>query len=39
MNLPGTEDGNWEWRYDERALTDDLAARLRGLTAEHGRGR
>jgi 4-alpha-glucanotransferase len=32
MNLPGTEDGNWQWRYDADALTDELADRLRSLT-------
>jgi len=32
MNLPGTEDGNWSWRYARRALTDAGAARLRELT-------
>ena len=32
MNLPGTEDGNWSWRYARRALTDTGAARLRELT-------
>jgi 4-alpha-glucanotransferase len=32
MNLPGTDDGNWRWRYDAGALTEELAARLRGLT-------
>jgi 4-alpha-glucanotransferase len=32
MNLPGTEGGNWTWRYRARALTETRAARLRGLT-------
>jgi 4-alpha-glucanotransferase len=37
MNLPGTEDGNWDWRYRARDLTDATAARLRELTASTGR--
>jgi 4-alpha-glucanotransferase len=32
MNLPGSEGGNWTWRYDRRALTGELAAELRALT-------
>jgi 4-alpha-glucanotransferase len=31
MNLPGTEDGNWRWRYDPAALTSERAERLRSL--------
>ena len=34
MNLPGTEEGNWVWRYEADALSDELAARLRALTDE-----
>ena len=37
MNVPGTEEGNWEWRLTSDALTPDLAARLRGLTELYGR--
>jgi 4-alpha-glucanotransferase len=37
MNLPGTEEGNWAWRYDAAALTDANARRLRGLTEQTGR--
>jgi 4-alpha-glucanotransferase len=37
MNLPGTESGNWQWRYDAGALTPELAARLRELTADSER--
>jgi 4-alpha-glucanotransferase len=33
MNLPGSEGGNWAWRYDRGALTDGLARELRALTA------
>jgi len=32
MNLPGTEHGNWTWRYPARKLTGELSARLRALT-------
>jgi 4-alpha-glucanotransferase len=32
MNLPGTSDGNWSWRYLPRALTPELADRLRAET-------
>jgi 4-alpha-glucanotransferase len=32
MNLPGTEEGNWHWRYAAGDLTPELAARLRALT-------
>ena len=32
MNLPGTQDGNWAWRYRPEQLTGDLADRLRRLT-------
>jgi 4-alpha-glucanotransferase len=37
MNTPGTVEGNWAWRVREGALTPELAARLRALTAETGR--
>jgi 4-alpha-glucanotransferase len=37
MNLPGSEDGNWRWRFDAAALTPSLAARLRELTERAGR--
>jgi len=32
MNLPGTESGNWRWRYGADDLTPELAARLRQLS-------
>ena len=32
MNLPGTEEGNWLWRYAPDQLTDELAQRLRTVT-------
>jgi 4-alpha-glucanotransferase len=37
MNLPGSYDGNWTWRYDRRAHTAGSAARLRELTERSGR--
>jgi 4-alpha-glucanotransferase len=33
MNLPGTEHGNWQWRYAPEDLTAPLADRLRTVTA------
>jgi 4-alpha-glucanotransferase len=32
MNVPGTDSGNWHWRYAAGGLTAELAARLRDLT-------
>jgi 4-alpha-glucanotransferase len=32
MNHPGKVFGNWRWRLDRGALTDELAARLRAAT-------
>jgi 4-alpha-glucanotransferase len=37
MNLPGTDSGNWHWRYEADALTPALAARLRTLTERNRR--
>ena len=37
MNTPGTETGNWSWRLRGGELTDELAARLRGVTEVTGR--
>ena len=39
MNLPGTEEGNWRWRYAAGDLTRELAARLRSLTESSRRAR
>jgi 4-alpha-glucanotransferase len=36
-NLPGSEEGNWEWRFAPGALTDEPAARLRQLTKRTSR--
>ena len=37
MNLPGTEEGNWHWRYAADDLTPELSARLRDLTERNRR--
>jgi 4-alpha-glucanotransferase len=37
MNLPGSEGGNWAWRYDRRALTKELAESLLQLTIDTSR--
>jgi 4-alpha-glucanotransferase len=39
MNLPGTEHGNWQWRYAPDQLTSALAERLRALTESERRTR
>ena len=39
MNLPGTNHGNWQWRYGPDALTRERAERLRALTVSAGRVR
>ncbi|HYE14548.1 MAG TPA: 4-alpha-glucanotransferase, partial [Pyrinomonadaceae bacterium] len=37
MNTPASPEGNWAWRFRAGALTDELAKRLRGMTALYGR--
>jgi 4-alpha-glucanotransferase len=37
MNSPGTASGNWAWRLERGALTEEHALRLRGLTEASGR--
>ena len=37
MNLPGTEHGNWHWKFTPDALTGDNASALRELTRRSGR--
>lgn len=37
MNVPGEAAGNWTWRVSSTALTDDLASRLREMTADANR--
>jgi 4-alpha-glucanotransferase len=39
LNRPGTDDGNWRWRFEPEQLTPELAARLRGLTERARRRR
>jgi 4-alpha-glucanotransferase len=39
MNLPGTENGNWRWRYSPGDLTSERAGRLRALTESSHRAR
>ena len=39
MNHPGAGRGNWRWRADAAALTDELAARMKRLAARTGRQR
>lgn len=37
MNLPGTAEGNWRWRYRSEALSSDYSDRLRDMTEIYGR--
>ncbi len=37
MNTPGRRHGNWRWQLAPGALTEELAERLRGLTAASSR--
>ena len=37
MNIPGSQDGNWNWRMEPNALTSHIAERLRELTETFGR--
>lgn len=37
MNVPGTTDDNWLWRFEDSALTSKLAATLRGLLVLYDR--
>ncbi|MHC5743006.1 MAG: 4-alpha-glucanotransferase [Nostoc sp.] len=37
MNFPSVAEGNWEWRYQAGALTDELRDRLKVLTRLNGR--
>ena len=37
VNVPGTAQGNWRWRMDKDAFTDDVLAKLKEMTEEHGR--
>ena len=37
MNLPASNSGNWQWRYDVASLTDAIEKRLSDLTELFGR--
>jgi 4-alpha-glucanotransferase len=37
MNMPGSHDGNWQWRFTWEQVLPGLGARLRGLTRRYGR--
>jgi 4-alpha-glucanotransferase len=37
MNLPASEQGNWQWRFRAGALTNKISERLRELTVLYGR--
>ena len=37
MNLPGTVDGNWQWRFEWSQVDDGLADRLREITTRYSR--
>ena len=37
INTPGTAEGNWAWRVDAAALTEELADSIRDLTATFAR--
>jgi 4-alpha-glucanotransferase len=37
MNLPGTTEGNWCWRFAPDMLTEEIKDRLKELTALYGR--
>ena len=37
MNLPGTTEGNWQWRFEWDQVEEDLAARLKHRVMMYGR--
>ncbi|WP_138499536.1 4-alpha-glucanotransferase [Nostoc sp. PA-18-2419] len=37
MNFPSVAEGNWEWRYQAGAITEELSSRLKVLTQINGR--
>jgi 4-alpha-glucanotransferase len=39
MNLPASTEGNWRWRFGQKALTKSLGKRLRQVTELYVRGR
>ncbi len=37
MNMPGTTEGNWSWRFEWSQVPEDLAPRMRRMVALYGR--
>lgn len=37
MNTPATTSGNWQWRFENGAITDNMVARLKELAQLYGR--
>jgi len=37
MNYPGTTSGNWQWRLEEKMLSDDLLDWLQQVNQHHNR--
>jgi len=37
MNIPGTTEGNWTWRFQWDNVPDDLTGRLAELVKRYGR--
>jgi 4-alpha-glucanotransferase len=37
MNFPSKAEGNWGWRYQPGALTQEVRDRLKSLTYTYGR--
>ena len=37
MNMPGTTEGNWSWRFEWSQVSEDLAPRMRRMVALYGR--
>jgi len=37
LNTPATSAGNWQWRFENGTITDDMVARLKQLTDLYGR--
>ena len=38
MNTPGTDSGNWQWRFEWDQLSEPVRARMRSLTLDSQRG-
>jgi 4-alpha-glucanotransferase len=37
MNIPATNEGNWQWRFKDGQIREDAIGRLREMTALYGR--